>query len=506
MVDRLVAVDDADYRLPQPVLAALATEVVDGGTEVGAAVAEITPSPLSKTTSGPAAPLTYVNVADHGATAGNVGNQTPAIQAAIDAAGSGGVVRLPAGTYRCEGTINVPAWTTLEAGSAMFGAGGSSAVELRFAISGSTVAMTLGTYAVLRSIKLRGPGTAVGTCKGITGASATLDQVSVINFATGTHFTDAYYTVLNRCEWSRNGNAVQLTNCYNVNVVEPLMYCGSTVDDSPGVAFVGAGRGLNVVGGSIEGYRVIASMGSAQAISFVGTYFETKVDANAFGIVAAAIDKVSITAIGCMVYLNGHNRWIDTAGSTNTIVNAHGNHFVAVSGSVQAPIAYNISHEQANSIGPDNWGEVVKAGSVYCAVASGSLPARGSIVTMPIGWANGPQVYDGRRTLVGYTLQALNSNGAVTFDSRYRVQLVNLAANATSSIVSNVSNIAQEMEISWVQDATGGHTYAWPTSCRFAGGVAPSDTTASTQTTVRFRYNTSTGHWVEVSRAVAVPN
>lgn len=483
---------------------AVETELEGRLSETG--LSETLVRPFQKTSPGPAATLTYINAADFGAVGTNTGDQAPAIQAAIDAAGAGGVVRLPAGIYRCETGITVPAWCTVEANSASFGAGGSSAVELRFAITGSTVAVTLGTYATLRNLKLRGPGTAVGTCKGVTAASATFEQVSVINFATGVHLTNGYYSLFYRCEFTRNATGLRLTGCYNVNLVVCQFYCGSTVDDSPQNAIVGAARGLNIYGGAIEGYKSAVAMSSAEILGMYGVYFETKVDANAFGVQAAGLDNVSITALGCMVYLNGHNRWIDTGGSTDVALVANGNYFVAVSGSVQVPIGYVIGHEQANSIGPDNWAEVVKAGSTYVSVTSGALPARGSIVTMPIGWANGPNVYDGRRKLDGFFLQALNANGAVTFDSRYQKHVVNLAANATSSTVSNLSNIAQEVEISWVQDATGGRTYVWPSACRFAGGSAPSDTTANTQTTVAFRYNTSTGHLVELSRAVAVPN
>lgn len=41
MVDRLVAVDDADYRLPEPVLGALATDVGNPATEIGQAVVSL---------------------------------------------------------------------------------------------------------------------------------------------------------------------------------------------------------------------------------------------------------------------------------------------------------------------------------------------------------------------------------------------------------------------------------------------------------------------------------
>lgn len=102
-------------------------------------------------------------------------------------------------------------------------------------------------------------------------------------------------------------------------------------------------------------------------------------------------------------------------------------------------------------------------------------------------------------------LSTLASNGAVAIDARTcNVYWLTLNANLTSSTLTNGSLI-QEVEIHMIQDGTGGRTYVWPTTCKFAGGSAPSDTTANTRTIVRFRFSGST-NWHEVSRSVAVPN
>lgn len=99
--------------------------------------------------------------------------------------------------------------------------------------------------------------------------------------------------------------------------------------------------------------------------------------------------------------------------------------------------------------------------------------------------------------------QTLAANGAVTMDSSAgSVQRVTLNANATSSTLTNAATNAQ-LTIEWIQDATGGRTYVWPTSCKFAGGAGPSDTTASTRSSATFIHDGS--FWREVSRAVAVP-
>lgn len=109
------------------------------------------------------------------------------------------------------------------------------------------------------------------------------------------------------------------------------------------------------------------------------------------------------------------------------------------------------------------------------------------------------------RVTSGLGKQTLAANGAVTFNSNTASQFqCTLQANATSSSISNPpgSNISGLLTISWTQDATGGRTYAWPTNCKFAGGSAPSDTTANKTTSVTFWYDGT--NWNEISRAVAV--
>jgi hypothetical protein len=98
--------------------------------------------------------------------------------------------------------------------------------------------------------------------------------------------------------------------------------------------------------------------------------------------------------------------------------------------------------------------------------------------------------------------QTLASSGAVTLNANLGdVQSVTLQANATSSSITNPS-IGQRMTIRWIQDATGGRTVSWPTNCKFAGGSAPSSTTASKATSATFEYDGT--NWIEVCRAVAV--
>lgn len=96
----------------------------------------------------------------------------------------------------------------------------------------------------------------------------------------------------------------------------------------------------------------------------------------------------------------------------------------------------------------------------------------------------------------------LSSNGAATFYATVGAYKYVLQANATSSTILSAGT-GQLFTMIWEQDVVGGRTYAWPSNCRFAGGSAPSDTTASTRTAVTFELSGST--WLELSRSVAVP-
>ncbi len=80
MVDRLVAVDDADYRLPEPVLAALGTDMGDAGNPLGAQ--------LSATF----AREQIIDANKHGVKADGVTDDAAAWQAVVNTAGPGSVI------------------------------------------------------------------------------------------------------------------------------------------------------------------------------------------------------------------------------------------------------------------------------------------------------------------------------------------------------------------------------------------------------------------------------
>jgi hypothetical protein len=476
----------------------------DDDSEFSGVLKSTTVRPMAKTTTGPAAPLDYVNAADFGADPGNTGDQTAALNAALTAAGVGGKVRVPNGAvYRVSGTLNIPAWATLEAPTSAFGAGGTAPAELRYV--GAGTAMVLGDYATLRHLLVRGPGSDVGTSIGVAGASVILDYVSVLAFPVGVHLTNAYYARIDHIRLQRNATGLKLTGCYNVALNEPSIY-GWGADNTPGTGIEGAARPLTVFGGAIETVRYGIVADSNQVVNLFGTYFENQAPAGQtwpatgvfHGVYARDRSKVTVNAVGCMVYLFNMNAFITTLNSTNAVLTARGNHYSCSEESTIAPRAYEVSHGQGIDIGPDNWSEVVKTGASHVFV-TGGLPVRGGLVV------SSGVVYDGRSRSPSIQRVAHAVAGAITLDaSQYEGAIINLSANATGLTISNPA-INQEVAITYVQDATGGRAYAFPTTARFNGGTAPSGTAANTRTTVRLRWDPINGRWYEMSRSESVP-
>lgn len=455
-----------------------------------------------------AAAVPFVNVRDYGAKGDGITDDSTAIQAAITAAGAGGHVRLPAGRYLCNSGLTLPTWCYLEGTSSQFGSGGSATTELLFTgISGATVGITAGAEARISHLVLRGPGYNVGTTTGISGATFRLSRVSILSFATGVRSTGGYYDVFTEVEWLRNGVALVLSGCYDVNLFGCRFDC--TTGATFGTAITGGTvRALNLFGGSIESYSTAITLAGASQLSLTGVYFETA-SSGATGVAANSIDKVTVNVVGCFVYLNALNIFVRLDGSTNVALNSRGNHFVCAVSSPTTPSCYYFPQGQAVDLSGDNWSEVVKSGVVYADPSSGVTTGPGTQISWPkgseasYGTAN-PVVTDGRIRVSPDKAQTLAAPGAVTFDATSQNHNVTLQANATSSTITNAVP-HQDLLITWTQDATGGRTYVWPANARFAGNVAPSDTTLSTRTTVRFRYNSSVARWYEVSRAVAVP-
>lgn len=95
-----------------------------------------------------------------------------------------------------------------------------------------------------------------------------------------------------------------------------------------------------------------------------------------------------------------------------------------------------------------------------------------------------------------------DTSSAVVFDASITSRArVDLTFPGVASSISNPTE-GQELTITWVQASVSVNTYTWPLNCRFAGGIAPTDTTPGSWTSVTFIYKDP--DWWEISRAVGV--
>lgn len=158
--------------------------------------------------------LNPVNVKDYGATGDNATNDTTAIQAAIDAAGYGGLVRFPPGNYKYTSlTLNHSqhlmgaGWHSLRDAATTFGdaayatAGNFGGTILRSTLTSGSSIVHVGSggnnvmEGRVSDLMIIGPGS--GTSVGIQVGSGSVSvvkpiyrNVSVANFATGVQMTN----------------------------------------------------------------------------------------------------------------------------------------------------------------------------------------------------------------------------------------------------------------------------------------------------------------------------
>lgn len=197
------------------------------------------------------------------------------------------------------------------------------------------------------------------------------------------------------------------------------------------------------------------------------------------------------------------NTWyrVDTASGSNTpttVTELNGTSIGNFFGNSGSTVHLNTPQDQAAFLST--------AGTLYLKPLdrTGAVDGGGTIITSTGADTTIPPAARGGGGEFGPpTAQTLSGNGAVTIDaSTGGWQIVNLAANATSSTITGAAT-GQVITLSWIQDATGSRTYAWPSNCKFAGGAAPTaSTTASYRDNVTFRYDGT--NWIEIARSVAI--
>ena len=91
----------------------------------------------------------------------------------------------------------------------------------------------------------------------------------------------------------------------------------------------------------------------------------------------------------------------------------------------------------------------------------------------------------------------------VTLNAPCLSSVIDVIDNANPGAVQTLPTTTQVMTLAFVQGGAGGFAYAWPSTCRFAHGRPPTDTSAGTMTSVTFVFQA--GVWLEIARAEAVP-
>jgi hypothetical protein len=491
---------------------------VSAGPLTAAALSAMLVSPLEKTSSGAAAPITYRNVDDFGAVGDGVADDAPAFQAALDAAGVGGVVRVaPGKVYRLAASLITQTWQRLEGSVGPFGSGSSTPAELAFDVSGSTPGIRVRSYTHLKNLLIRGPGDAVGTCVGVqmfdsSANSVSMEDVSIDDWAVGAHLDQVYYGKFIRPEFRRNAVGLKITSSLNITLIAPQINSLRADGTTIGVGIQGAARPLTILGGSIEQCRTFISMTNSETLNLYGTYFETTLGTGLTDITcvqAGGIADATVNAHGCYVYMPFVFSWIDTRTSTDVLVTASGNTFIAGAATTAAAsaTAYRVTAGQVLDIGPDHWGKMENAAISYFAMTGGTLPYPRARLVMPAGHPTTPTLtYDGNIELLATELLTHSAAAARAVSLEYIRTQITMTANITSMSFTGTGQTRQRIELTFIQDATGGRTYTFPSQCRFAGGAAPSDTTANTRTTIGFQYDAFNNRWHETHRVVAVPN
>jgi hypothetical protein len=458
-----------------------------------------------------------ISVASYGAVGDGTTDDTAAIQSALDAGGDASTITLvPGASYRLTGSLVTHIWQRIEGASAQYGTGSTAPAELIFDVSGSTVGIRARSYTYLKDLLIRGPGDAVGTCVGVqmydgTSNALSLDNVSVNDWATGADLNGVYYGLFIRPEFRRNATGMRITSSLNISIYNPQIN-SSRAGGTPGVGIDGAARPLSIFGGSIEQFQSGIKVFHSETLNLFGVYFETTLAAaNVRGVDSPSLINTTINAYGCYVYTPNVTTWIEQRGGTGRVLNAHGNSFIAgaSSANVTGSAAYRFSAGHGVDISGDNWVRVETALTSYTGFDGGALPYPGVRVEIPIGYAGAftapGTVLDGKLPLRPVESKTVTVAGVVIINPAFGNTELTLKANATSMNLESVGIHRQELSLTVIQDATGGRTYAYPSNFRFAGGAAPSNTTANTRTTVSMRYDGVVNRWFEVSRAVAVP-
>lgn len=420
------------------------TFVATTGAQTVGGVKTFTSSPVvpTPTTSGQAAtkgyadsaaaaavaglPPTAVNAASYGLATGNTATQNAtAMQAAITAAGTGGEIFIPEGSYDCD-PIVLGTYQTLRGGNFYPKAGTSVKTQLRFPnVTGTQVAISVGTHCRIKDLLIRGP-VATNTCTGLAGtdSSLSLSQVQLYNWGVGADLVRDEYLRAYYCEWRSCTTGLKLTSCHNANLVGCIFGLQSTA-----IQIVSAVNGLSLFGGSIESCDVGISCSADAQVACYSTYWET-VNAGAVGIAAGT--RNNITLISNVVYMASMASFVNANGVAAVNLFSRNSRFVCQGGST-TPIAFRLPTSGTVDLSGGDWSQV----TVPATWSSASAAFQPTYFTASGGvWTIGGASPGGGYSVRDYGAVG-DDNGTTGTDDTAAIQAaITAASNAGGGVVS----------------------------------------------------------------------
>lgn len=460
-----------------------------------------------------------VKAPQFGAVGDGVADDTWAIQAAINAAavqsvssgaGAGKVVYFPAGRYKVTSTLLVPTGTVLQGSSG--GIWSTSRGESRIFKFGSSTSLianddqvNCGSNIEIRNLKLMGAGGSVldfkasgaGGVDGTTCRRILIIDCFITNTAgNGVTFSDVQVSLIRGCYIAGNtGHSIHFKSSYDNEVT------GCQIDTYQSATDTFGGDGIhmdNTGSGGYSDYNIIHNNFIFLCSNGIGI-------TNARGNVISG-NRINTCNYGILMQTFGGGTNVERNLVTGNVFYDHGYKSGGVGVLIDGTAQYNTvtGNQFSREVGSITFNYAVQTGArsvsnVVIGNAARNLvqgKSYNNSSTLENTYTNNSVAERGMRVSTVLTVA-----GAIAFDASLAdSSQVTLHANATSSTLIN-GHQGQQITISWLQDATGGWTYSWPTNCRFAG-AAPTDTTANRQTSVTFVKGGTL--WMETGRAVQV--